>query len=127
MDIKNPVVGFEVFLENIPEARSKGTNKKLLEISAFQPLTRDFAFVVKDEVSAEDVLKAAKSADKKLITEADVFDVYVGKGVEDGHKSLALSVTIQPTEATLTEEEIEAIMKAVIDAVAEKCGGVLRG
>lgn len=127
MGVKNAVVGFEVFLENIPEARQKGTSKKLLDLSPFQPLTRDFAFVVKDDVLAEDILKAAKSADKKLITEAEIFDVYVGKGVDDGHKSLALSVTIQPTEATLTEEQIEELMNNVINEVANKCGGVLRG
>jgi len=116
-----------VFLQNIPEARKKGSARSLLELSPLQPLTRDFAFVVKEDVSAEDVLKAAKSADKKLITDADVFDVYQGKGVEDGHKSLALSITIQPIEETLKDEQIDVIMQKVIDAVSSKCGGVLRG
>lgn len=127
MGIKTPAVGFEVFLQNIPEARKKGSARSLLELSPLQPLTRDFAFVVKEDVSAEDVLKAAKSADKKLITDADVFDVYQGKGVEDGHKSLALSITIQPIEETLKDEQIDAIMQKVIEAVSSKCGGVLRG
>ncbi|MGH1378653.1 MAG: phenylalanine--tRNA ligase subunit beta [Alphaproteobacteria bacterium] len=127
MDIKDTVVGFEVFLENIPAARKKGTSRPLLDISPLQPLSRDFAFIVKSDISANEVIRAAKSADKKLITDADIFDVYVGKGVDDGHKSLALNITIQPTASTLTEEELEEIMNSVIDAVANKCGGVLRG
>lgn len=127
MGIKTPMSGFEVFLENIPAARKKGTAKPLLNVSAFQPLTRDFAFVVKDEVLSNDMIKAAKSADKKLITNATIFDIYKGKGIEEGYKSLALTITIQPTEATLSEEQIENIMNNVIDTVANKCGGVLRG
>lgn len=127
MDIKTPMAGFEVFIENIPEARKKGTAKKLLELSQFQPVSRDFAFVVKDEISAEDIIRASKSADKKLITDAEVFDVYTGKGIDKGHKSLALNITIQPTEATLSEEQLEEIMNNVIDAVSKKCDGVLRG
>ncbi|MBI1300959.1 MAG: phenylalanine--tRNA ligase subunit beta [Alphaproteobacteria bacterium] len=127
MGIKTSAVGFEVFLQNIPEARKKGSARSLLELSPLQPLTRDFAFVVKEDVSAEDVLKAAKSADKKLITDADVFDVYQGKGVDIGHKSLALSITIQPVEETLKDDQIDAIMQKVIEAVSSKCGGVLRG
>ncbi len=127
MGIKTAMVGFEVFLENIPAPRKKGTAKSLLTLSPFQPVSRDFAFVVKDSVNSDDVARAAKSADKKLITNAQVFDVYAGKGIEDGHKSLALSITIQPVEATLSEEQLETIMNDVIDAVANKCGGVLRG
>ncbi len=126
MDIKTPMVGFEVFLENIPAPRNKGTAKPLLHLSSFQPVFRDFAFVVKDTVNADDLVRAAKSADKKLITHAEIFDVYVGKGIEPGFKSLALTITIEPTEATLSEEQLETLSAAVIDAVAEKCGGVLR-
>lgn len=127
MGVKNTVVGFEVFLENIPAARKKGTARSLLQLSPLQPLSRDFAFIVKDDINASDVLRAAKSADKKLITDAEIFDIYVGKGVEEGHKSLALNITIQPVDATLTDEELEELMNNVIDAVANKCGGVLRG
>ena len=127
MGIKERVVGFEVFLGNIPASRAKGTTKKLLELSPFQPLSRDFAFVVDEKTEADDLVRAAISADKKLITDAHVFDVYQGKGVEDGKKSVALSITIQPIEATLKEKEIEDLQQKVIDAVAEKAGGVLRG
>ena len=127
MGVKNTVVGFEVFLENIPAARKKGTARSLLQLSPLQPLSRDFAFIVKDDINASDVLRAAKSADKKLITDAEIFDIYVGKGVEEGHKSLALNITIQPVDATLTDDALEELMNNVIDAVANKCGGVLRG
>lgn len=127
MDIKDKVVGFEIFLQNIPAARKKdSTAKPLLSLSAFQPLTRDFAFIVKDSIAAEDLVRAAKSADKSLITDAQIFDVYCGKGVEEGFKSLALTITIQPVEATLSDEQIEGIMASVINAVAEKTGATLR-
>jgi phenylalanyl-tRNA synthetase beta chain len=92
-----------------------------------QPISRDFAFVVDEKTEAETLIRAAKSADKKLITSAEVFDVYRGKGLEEGKKSLALSITLQPIEATLTEKEIEDISAKIIDAVAEKAGGILRG
>ena len=127
MGIKTPMAGFEVFIENIPAARNKGTAKKLLELSPFQPVSRDFAFVVKDEVSAEDLIRSAKSADKKLIADAQVFDVYKGKGIDEGYKSLALNITIQPIAETLSEEQLEGIMSKVIEAVSKKCDGVLRG
>ena len=127
MGIKTSMAGFEVFLENIPKARNKGTSKQLLALSPFQPLTRDFAFVVKDDVSSETIVRAAKAGDKKLISDANVFDIYTGKGIEDGHKSVALSITIEPKDATLSDEQIEDLMNNVIDVVANKCGGVLRG
>ncbi len=127
MGIKTPMVGFEVFLQNIPAARKKGTSKPLLQASSLQPVSKDFAFVVKDDVPAENLERAARAADKKLIADAKVFDVYKGKGIEDGHKSLALDVTIQPVDATLSEEQMEEVMNNIIDAIANKCGGKLRG
>ncbi|MGH1456547.1 MAG: phenylalanine--tRNA ligase subunit beta [Alphaproteobacteria bacterium] len=127
MGIKQEIVGFEVFLENIPAPRSKGTAKPLLALSPFQPLKKDFAFVVKDEIAVDDVVRAAMAADKKLISHAEIFDIYVGKGIEDGHKSLALCVTLQPVDATLTDQQIDAVMAGVIKIVGDKCGGVLRG
>lgn len=127
MGIKQEVVGFEVFLQNIPEPRKKGTAKPLLDLSPFQPVKKDFAFIVKNDVSADDLIRAAIAADKKLIADAEVFDVYAGKGIEDGHKSLALCVTLQPIDATLNDEQIDEVMKNVISDVAQKCGGVLRG
>lgn len=126
LDVKGPIVGFEVFLENIPEPKRKGTEKAFLNLPPLQHLTRDFAFLVDDNVEAKDIIKSAMAADKKLITDAEIFDVYKGKGVEDGKKSIALSVTIQPADETLTDEQIDAVMKAVIDMVEQKTGGTLR-
>lgn len=128
MGVKGPVVGFEVFVEKIPAPRKKdGTAKPLLKLSPFQPLSRDFAFLVDAKVEADTLVRAALSADKALIAEARVFDVYTGKGVEPGKKSVALAVIIQPVEKTLNDQEIEAVSQKIIDAVAEKAGGVLRG
>jgi len=126
MNVKGPVVGFEVFLQNIPESKKKGTAKKLLKLAPLQPLSRDFAFLVDDTVSAEDLVRATKSADKNLITEGYVFDVYTGKGVDDGKKSVALNITIQPKDKTLTDEDLESLSKKITDNVASKTGGTLR-
>lgn len=127
LDVKVSVSGFEIILDNIPAARSKGTEKPYLVLEPLQPVTKDFAFLVDEDVSADALIKAAKSADKKLIAEASVFDIYQGKGVEDGKKSVALAVTLQPKETTLTDADIEGVMAAITTAVLEKVGGVLRG
>ncbi len=82
--------------------------------------------MVEDSVSADKVLRAAMSADKKLIAGTELFDVYAGKGVAEGHKSLAISVTLQPVEATLTDAEIETVAKAVVASVEKQTGGKLR-
>lgn len=126
LDLKGPAVGFEVFLERLPTPRAKGTARPLLNASAFQPLERDFAFVVDAATPAEKLVKAAKGADKTLITEVRVFDVFAGTGVGEGKKSLALSVTLQPREKTLTDPEIEAVAAKVVAAVNKATGGELR-
>jgi len=125
--IDEAVVGFEIFLEKVPTARTKGTARKLLKLSPLQPISRDFAFIVDQDVEADTLIRAAKAADKKLITQANIFDIYDGKGVEEGKKSIALSVTLQPDEQTLTDKEIEGVGQKIIDAVAQKSGGTLRG
>ncbi len=126
MGIKFPVVGFEVMLNNIPTPKNKGTEKSMLHLEPLQPLARDFAFLVDEDVKASDLVRAAVSADKALITDARVFDIYQGKGVEDGKKSVALSINIQPKGESLTDKDIEALMTSVIDLVMQKTGGVLR-
>ena len=98
-----------------------------LKASAFQPLERDFAFVVESSVSADALVRAAKAADKVLITEVKVFDLYEGPGIEAGKKSIALAVTLQPTAKTLTDPEIEAVSAQVVAAVVKATGGTLRG
>ena len=127
-DLKGPVVAFEVFLDAPPLPKAKATKARpKLALSAFQPLERDFAFVVESGVEAEKLVRAARNADKALITAVRVFDVYAGKGVPEGKKSLAIAVTLQPVERTLTDAEIEAACDKIVAAVAKATGAVLRG
>lgn len=122
-----PLVVFEVILDRIPEAKKKPTRAKpLIELSAFQPVTRDFAFIVDRTVKAGDIVRAALGADKKLITAVNVFDVYEGKGIDDGKKSIGIAVTIQPREKTLTDQEIDSVAAKIVAEVAKKTGGMLR-
>ena len=125
--MKFPIVAFEVFLENIPKSKSKGTSKPMLKLEPLQPVTKDFAFIVDEALEAADVLRAAMAADKKLISGGDIFDIYQGKGVDEGKKSVALSLTLQPKAENLTDKDIENLIKAVSDIVEKKCNGVLRG
>jgi phenylalanyl-tRNA synthetase beta chain len=122
-----PIVGFEVILERIPEPKAKPTRAKAgLELSAFQPVSRDFAFIVDKSVKAADLVRAAQNVDKKLITAVTVFDVYEGKGIEPGKKSIAIAVTLQPREKTMTDAEIEALAGKITTEVTKRTGGVLR-
>jgi phenylalanyl-tRNA synthetase beta chain len=125
---EGPLAAFEVILEKIPEPKARATRARpLLEISAFQPVTRDFAFVVDRAVKAADILRAAQGADRKLVTSASVFDLYEGKGIEPGKKSVAIAVTIQPREKTMTDAEIDALAGKIVAEVSKKTGGTLRG
>jgi phenylalanyl-tRNA synthetase beta chain len=128
LNADGPVVGFEVILDQIPEAKAKPTRAKaLLDLSPFQPVSRDFAFIVDRNVKAGDVVRAAQSVDRKLITAVNVFDLYEGKGIDDGKKSIAIAVTLQPREKTLTDQEIEAVAGKIVADVTKKTGGTLRG
>lgn len=124
-DFKSAPVVAEIILDNLPPQKKKGNAKPLLDASALQPVTRDFAFIVPEQLTAGDLVKAVKLADRNLITAVDVFDVYAGKGMAAGEKSLAVSVTIQPKDKTLTDAEIEGIAQAIIVA-AEKTGARIR-
>jgi phenylalanyl-tRNA synthetase beta chain len=122
-----PLMAFEVILDRIPDAKQRPTRAKpVLELSPFQPVSRDFAFIVDRGVKAADIVRAAQGADKKLITGVTVFDIYEGKGIEDGKKSIAIAVTIQPREKTLTDQEIDAVGAKIVSEVNKKTGGVLR-
>ena len=101
-------------------------SKPVLELSAFQPVSRDFAFIVDRGVRAGDIVRSAYGADKKLITDVTVFDVYEGKGIDDGKKSIAIAVTMQPREKTLTDQEIDAVAARIVAEVTKKTGGSLR-
>jgi phenylalanyl-tRNA synthetase beta chain len=125
---EGPLVGFEVILERIPDAKSRPTRAKPpLELSPFQPVSRDFAFIVARDVKAVDIVRAAQGADRKLITSVTVFDVYEGKGIDPDKKSIAIAVTLQPREKTLTDQEIDAVALRIVAEVTKKTGGTLRG
>jgi phenylalanyl-tRNA synthetase beta chain len=125
-DLKGSAVAFEVFLDAIPEPKTKGKARSAFAPSPYPAVERDFAFVVDAAVAADDVLKAAKGVDRVLIERADVFDVYEGKGVAEGKKSLAISVRLQPRDKTLTDAEIEAIAQKIVAAVTKTTGATLR-
>ena len=125
---EGPLVGFEVLLEKIPEPKAKPTRAKpLLELSPFQPVERDFAFVVAATVKAADIVRAAQNVDRKLITNVTVFDVYEGKGIEPGKKSIAIAVTMQPRDKTMTDAEIDALAAKIVAEVTKRTSGTLRG
>jgi phenylalanyl-tRNA synthetase beta chain len=127
LDAEGPLVAFEVILERIPEPKAKPTRAKpVLDLSPFQPVERDFAFVVERGVKAADLVRAAQNVDRKLITGVSVFDVYEGAGIEAGKKSIAIAVTIQPREKTMTDEEIEALAGKIVAEVGKRTGGALR-
>jgi phenylalanyl-tRNA synthetase beta chain len=127
LDIHGPVAAFEVFLDNLPAPRKKGTAKGPLSISDFQPVRRDFAFLVDKSVEAGAVLRAAESAEKALISRVTVFDVFEGQGVPEGKKSLAIEITLTPKDRTLTEAEIEQVSGKVVAHVKKATGAELRG
>ena len=123
-----PVMAFEVILDRIPEPKAKATRARPpLDLSVFQPVERDFAFIVDRGVKAADLVRAAQGADKKLVTNVTVFDLYEGKGIDPDKKSLAIAVTLQPREKTLTDQEIDAIAAKIVAEVTRKTGGTLRG
>lgn len=130
LGIAGRVVAFEVWPESLPAPRkgkkSSGKSKGALALSGLMPVHRDFAFIVTDDVAAGDLIKAARGADKALITDVRLFDIYVGKGIDDGQKSLAIDVTLSPKGDTLTDADIEAVSAKIVKA-AEKIGAVLRG
>jgi phenylalanyl-tRNA synthetase beta chain len=127
LDLDGPVAAFVVDLDALPEPKRKATRAKpALDLSPLLPVHRDFAFVLKREVEAGQVLKAARGADKQLIADVSVFDVFEGAHVGEGNKSLAIEVTLQPREKTLTDEDIEAVSAKIVSAVEKATGGTLR-
>ena len=123
MDVKGPLVAFELILNAIPGSKSKSATRAALVISDLMPLSRDFAFVVDDAVEADKLVKAARGADKALIADVTVFDLYK---LDGGKKSLAIEVTLQPKDKTLAEAEIDAVSQKIVQAVTKATGGTLR-
>jgi phenylalanyl-tRNA synthetase beta chain len=127
MDVSGPLVAFEVDLDAIPLPKATRTARPPLDASDLQAVVRDFAFVVGRDVSADRIARAAKSADKALVGGVSVFDVFAGEAIGPGAKSVAIEVTLQPRERTLTDEEIDKVSAAIIAAVTQATGGELRG
>jgi phenylalanyl-tRNA synthetase beta chain len=90
-------------------------------------VARDFAFIVDRAVKAADIVRAAQNVDRKLISGVTVFDIYEGKGIDADKKSVAIAVTLQPRDKTLTDQEIDAVAAKVAAEVAKRTGGSLRG
>jgi phenylalanyl-tRNA synthetase beta chain len=127
MDAKGPLAGFEVFLDALPKPKARASRARAsFEASPFMPLERDFAFVVDEAVEAQDILRAARRADKALIADVSVFDVFADPSLGTGKKSVAIAVTIQPRERTLTDEEIEVLSQRIVDSVIRETKGTLR-
>ena len=128
LDANGPMLAFEIDLEAIPEPKRKGLKTRAaLTLASLMPLRRDFAFVVSAETPAGDLVRPIQAADKTLIDQVRVFDIYQGAGVPEGQKSVAVEVLIQPREKTLTEAEIEALSSRIVAAVEKTVGGKLRG
>ncbi len=127
LDASGPLAGFEIYLDAIPEPKAKPTRTKpRLDLSPFQGVKRDFAFVVDRGVEAASIVKAAAGADKKLVTDVRVFDIFEGASVGSGKKSIAIEVAIQPTDRTLTDEDFESLAAKIVANVEKTTGGVLR-
>ena len=132
MDIEGPAVGIVVNLHLIPTAKQKKAKsggaaaRPLLTLSPFQSVHRDFAFVVDSDVASGEIVRAASGVDKALITDVQIFDVYEGDRVGEGKKSIAIAVTLQPVDATLNDEQIDAVAENITNEVEKRTGGVLR-
>ncbi|WP_137389113.1 phenylalanine--tRNA ligase subunit beta [Rhodoligotrophos defluvii] len=130
MDVKGPLVGFEVVLNAIPDRRAKGTARPALVQSDLMPLTRDFAFVLDRDVPADKLVRAVKGADKQFIAAVSVFDLFEGEAAEralgPGKKSIGIEVMLQPQTKTLTDEEIEAISARIVAQATKATGASLR-
>ncbi|MBM7067922.1 phenylalanine--tRNA ligase subunit beta [Actibacterium sp. 188UL27-1] len=130
MDVKGPAVGFTLFLDAVPQPKSKGAARSVLDLPDLQMVERDFAFVVDHDIEALTLVNAAAGADKALIAGVHVFDEFTGDKAEAqmgaGKKSLAISVRLQPRDKTLTETDIEAVGAKIIEKVTKATGGTLR-
>lgn len=124
-DLSNPVFGFEIFLDALPFLEKK-KNKIALELSSFQMTGRDFAFILDNNVQAQDVVKIAKNIDKNLVQEVTIFDLYQGDKLPIGKKSLALNLKLQSKDRTLKDDEIDIISTNLIREIKDKLGGQIR-
>ncbi|WP_273759760.1 phenylalanine--tRNA ligase subunit beta [Bartonella sp. ML70XJBT.G] len=127
LDVSGPVCGFEIFLDQIPESKKKMTKSRSpLKLSPFQMVRRDFAFVVDKTVASSLIVRAASGADKKLIHSVQVFDIFEDSSLGEDKKSVAIEVTLQPMERTLTDEDLEGLALKVVENVTKMTGAYLR-
>lgn len=127
MDVKGPIVGFEIMIATIPFPKSKsGNSRGPLKASDFPSVEKDFAFVVDVDMPADEIVKSVRSVNKNLIENINIFDVYKGQGIDENKKSVAVNVKLQPQDKTMTDEEIETFRQEVIAKVLKKTGGILR-
>ena len=127
MDVDSPATAFEIFLSALPAEKRKARARPQIVMNDLLPVRRDFAFVLDRGVEAGDVAKAARGADKSLISDVMVFDVFQGGNLGDDKKSLAIEVTLQPTEKTLTDAELDAVSAKIVAAIEKTTGGQIRG
>ena len=128
MDIKGPVVAFELDVDALPAPKAKPTRAKpALNMPDLMPVRRDFAFIVGKDVAAESLVRAARGAEKTLIADVAVFDVFEGGSIGTDQVSVAIEVTLQPRDKTLTDAEIDAVGDKVVAQVEKATGGTLRG
>ena len=128
IDLKTEsLVGFEIFLDNLRlPKKTLNDQKKNYDVSDFQKSKRDFAFIVNKQVKAQDLINAVSSVDQKLISNIKIFDVYEGANIPDNQKSIAINVTIQSSEKTLNDKDLEKINNLIIKTVEDKTGAKIR-
>ncbi|MFK7761961.1 MAG: phenylalanine--tRNA ligase subunit beta, partial [Roseobacter sp.] len=127
LDVKGPVVGFVLYPQDIPMPKNKSANRGAATLPDLQSVDRDFAFVMDAGVDALTAVNAAAGADKALIADVRIFDEFIGGSLGEGKKSLAMTVRLQPTDATLKDTDIEAVSAKIIEKVTKATGGTLRG
>ena len=125
-DKKTEFFAFEIYLDNIPSPKRKVLSKSLLKSNNLQSLSRDFSFLINKELNAESLINEIKSVDKILIQKISVFDVYEGNNIPKDKKSVSLSITIQPVEKTLTDNDLENLSTKIIHSVFKKFGAEIR-
>ena len=124
--LNKSAIGFEIFYENIPLPKRNKISRPMLKISNLQPVTREFAFLIDIEIESERICQIAKSVNKDLITDVIILDVYYGEKIPQNMKSIAIKVTIQPIQETLTDAELEKISSEIINNIKNKLSGSLR-
>ena len=127
MDVKGPAVAFTIWPAEIPMPRNTTATRDALTLNDLQAVERDFAFVVDSGVEALTLTNAAAGADKALIQDVRVFDEFIGGALGEGKKSIAVTVRLQPVDATLTDKDLEAVSAKIVEKVTKATGGTLRG